>query len=77
MARAIIPVFGVRAGGFRLRHGGDEHPCVGRLRAAQDLIACADLDHPAGLHDDHAVRDLGHHTEVMGYEQDACAATLL
>ena len=41
-------------------------PRVRVLRVVEDLFLGAVLDHPAGVHHDHAVGDLRHHPHVVG-----------
>ena len=43
---------------------------VGVLRLGEELADTALLDHPAGIHDDDLVGDLGDDAEIVGDEQD-------
>jgi hypothetical protein len=55
----------------------DEHACVFVLRALEHLVARAKLHQLAQAQHRHAVRDLGHHAEVVGDEQHARAVACL
>ena len=68
---------GTRRAGAEARHGCQQ--CAGVLHAGgRKKVGGAGLfHHPAALHDDHPVGHLGHHTHVMGDQNDRRAEITL
>ena len=52
-------------------NAGEQTTRVGVSGFFEQVVDARVLDHAAGIHDRHAVRDLGHHAEVVRDEQDA------
>ncbi|MCY1295760.1 hypothetical protein D9M70_451170 [compost metagenome] len=59
--------------GTAMRHRADQALGIGVLRSVEHLGGTAHLHQHALLHHRHAIRDLGHHAEVMGHEHHAHA----
>ena len=51
-------------------HAGEQAPRVGHPRVREDFLARAVLDRAAGVHDQDVVGHLGHHTQVVGDDDD-------
>ena len=59
--RSRVPAFGIESSSA-LR--------VGMPRTVEEVVDLALLDHPAGVHDEDAVADLGHDAQVVRDEHD-------
>ena len=65
------------AGHRKIRHGAEQHLCVGHARDGEELAAFRDLDVAAELHHADAVRHVADHGEVVADEEIGQAEAIL